>query len=182
GGRISYPAADRHPMLRLLLGVSLGANGVLLVGILSVFLLAQAGAFAPRPQGSATSGTPLGSPTTTAVSSPPSGADWLTVAPTSVSLGCNGGQETQMVVLANTGPQAVRWQADLVTSTGQAGIAVDPNNGELAAGTSLTIKLHNTTHGGGQGTGGQHGVIRFTPENPAAGAPPSLNYTTVGCH
>lgn len=183
--RTEHPVGDRRSPLRTLLGVSLGANALLLVlvGLLSALLLAQAGAFAPHAPGSGAPGATLSSPTTSATASPSSGAGWLTVAPTSVSLGCNGGQETQMVVLANTGQQDVQWQAEIIGSTGQAGIEVDPQEGELAAGASLTINLHNTTHvGGGQGSAGQRGVIRFTPEAPEAGAPPSLTYTTVGCH
>jgi hypothetical protein len=172
-----------RPTPKTLLGVSLGANAVLLISLLGVFLLAHAGAFAPGAQGNVTPGTVLGSPSTTATSSPASTQGWLTVAPTSVSLGCNGGQETQMVVLTNSGSQSVQWQAEIVASTGQAGIEVDPNEGELAAGTNLTIKIHNTTHaGGGHGSAGQSGVIRFTAQTSDAGTPPSLNYTTVGCH
>src|SRR5258706_5010613 len=50
-------------------------------------------------------------------------ARWLRVDPTSVQLACGegggGGQQTQVVVLANRGPQPVQWQASLSVPTDQ---------------------------------------------------------------
>jgi hypothetical protein len=145
-------------------------------------LLGHAGFFplARSPAHSAP-GVSLPSPTLTPTTTP--GAGWLQVDQTSVQLGCGqgegGGQQTQVVVLANRGPQPVQWQVSLSVPTDQAGVEVSPSEGELASGASTTIQLQLHRHD--QSAGQQQGVVRFVPETPEAGPPPSLTYTTVGC-
>jgi hypothetical protein len=162
-----------------LLRVSLGANVVLVVllGLLGVLVLSHAGPFAAG----GSSGAARGSPTATASPDPLSG--WLQVAPSTVQLGCDAGQRAQVVVLTNTGPQRVHWQVVLDGSASPAGIAIDPDQGDIEAGASLSVQLQNTTRASGpRRVSGQQGVIRFAPTAAEAGASPSLSYTTVGCH
>jgi len=159
------------------LAVSLVANGALLVALVSVLLVARAGFFAPHssftpPAPSATSAASA----TNALASPTPSGGWLQVAPSSVQLGCDGGQDTQFVVLANMGAADVQWQAVFSVSADQAGIEVDPMQGNLSAGTSIALQIHNTSQ-----ADAQHGVIRFAPDSSAAGEAPSLSYTTSSC-
>ena len=97
--------------------------------------------------------------------------------PSSVQLRCGeGGQQTQVVVLKNTGPQTVDWQVAFSLPADQAGVMVYPQQGELAAGDTVLVQLQNTT----QSTG-QQGAVDFAPASPEAGPPASLSYTTTGC-
>lgn len=177
--------ASKGPASALLLRVSLGANGVLvlLVGLLGAFLLSHTATLGlgGSNTGSSTPGVASGTPTIMASPAPLSG--WLQVAPSAVQLGCDGDQRTQVVVLTNTGSQKVHWQAVLSGSASPAGIAVTPTQGDLDAGASLPIQMQNTTRSTGpQRSSGQQGVIRFAPESAEAGTSPSLSYTTAGCH
>jgi hypothetical protein len=182
-GRASTPRSsapwDRQQMV---LGMSLAANGVLLASLLLLLFLARAGAFSPSSS-SAQSAPPAPAPTATPTSphltpsaslTPLSG--WLQVAPTSVQLGCDGGQQTQFAVLTNTGPEDLQWRAAFAVPTDQAGMEVSPQQGDLRAGTSVTLQIHNRSQ-----SAGQQGVMSFDPGTPAAGTPPTLSYTTVGC-
>ena len=181
GGTPIWPASGRRaqPSQRssawdgraVLLGVSVGAN-VLLLGLLCSLLLARAGDFSPR--GPAAPSTPPSVATT----SPSPASGWLQVSPTRVQLGCGQGQQTQVAVLANTGPQSVRWQVKFDVPTEQAGIVVSPTSGTLAAGTS--VALHLQSHNGKQNAV-QQGVVRFAPQTSAAGPAPSLSYTSKSC-
>ncbi len=166
-------------LLPLALGASLGVNVALLLGLVSVLTLARAGAFAP-PRSSAAASAALGTPTSAALSTPtptsPLSSGWLQVAPTAVQLGCDGDQQTQTVVLTNTGPHRVQWQAVFSIPTDQAGIEVSPNQGGLRAGARVEIQVRTTTP-----STSQQGVIRFEPDSSDAGMAPSLSYTTTGC-
>jgi hypothetical protein len=104
------------------------------------------------------------------------------VAPGSVSLGCAGDQRHQFVVLVNTGPQPVQWQANLSLPQDQAGVTVSPNQGQLNAGASVPLQIQSQPPAAGaQGSAIQQGVIRFAPLAPAAGPAPSVRYTAVSC-
>lgn len=171
----------------LVLRISLGANLVLLLllGLLCALVLSHLGALASGgPTGSSVTGAALSSPPVAA--SPTTLSGWLQVSPESVQLGCDGDQRTQVVVLANTGPQTVHWQAvpaESGSATAAAGISISPNQGDLDAGASRAIQLQNTTRSSGpQRSSGQQGVIRFAAAAAEAGTPPSLSYSTVGCH
>jgi hypothetical protein len=177
----------------LALGVSLGANIVLLLGLIGVILLIQAGAFASGGVfGSSTRGGAVGSPSATSspASSPSPNASWLQITPSSVQLGCESGQRSQTLTLQNTGTAKVRWQAKFSLLSQQTGVTMSPLQGDLAAGRSVSIQLQNTTRSGGQGGSGRQGVITFTATSSDDsqgsgsdfGAPATLSYTTTGCH
>jgi hypothetical protein len=187
GGTPIWPASGRRTQLpphssawdgrTVLLAVSLGAN-VLFLGVLCSLLLARAGIFSPRgPAAQSTQGTSAPSVALSSPSPTPT-SGWLRVTPASVQLGCAAGQQTQVVVLANTGPQRVRWQVQFDVPTEQAGVTVSPSEGNLAAGArvALQIQLHNQSQ-----DAGQQGVIRFAPQTSAAGPAPSLSYTSMSC-
>lgn len=175
GGRIAT-----RGMLPLALGASLGVNVALLLGLVGVLALARAGALSPSrtsAAGSAAAGTPtsaaLSTPTATPTS--PLSAGWLQVAPSSVQLGCDGAQQTQYVVLTNSGPQDVQWQA-VFAGADQASIEVAPTQGDLHAGASVVLQIHNRSR-----AANQQGVIRFEPDSSDAGTAPSLSYSSTGC-
>jgi hypothetical protein len=182
---------DRWPhgyVSALALGASLCANVVLLLALLALLALLLLGhvglGAASGPVGSAAAGTALSSPTTAAASPTPL-SGWLKVTPSSVQVGCTDAQKTQFVVLENTGPQRVQWQATVAGAVGQAGqvgVALSPDHGDLDAGASLPIQVQNTTHASGsQGSTSQQGVIHFAATSADAGAAPGLSYTAVGC-
>jgi hypothetical protein len=163
--------------LAIALAVSLVANGVLLGALVSALVFARTGAFAPHEASSlSTPGATGVASATIASASPTPGGGWLHVAPTSVRLGCDGGQDTQFVVLANTGVADVQWQVEFSVSADQAGVAVDPMQGDLSAGTSVALQISNTFQ-----AGAQRGVLRFAPDSSAAGEAPGLSYTTSSC-
>jgi hypothetical protein len=170
------PTWNGHPIV---LGISLMANGVLLASLVGVLFLAQAGAFAPpsssRP--SAPQGSALGSSNATPTPSLTPASGRLQVAPTSVQLGCDGGQQTQVVVLTNSGPEDVQWQVALDVSTNQSAVTISPRHGDLRAGTSVSIQIQNRNYN----SAAQQGVIRFEPQTPTAEPAPSLSYTSSGC-
>jgi hypothetical protein len=172
----------------LAFGISLGANVVLLlglVGLLGVLWLSQAGApgglSGQTARGGSTRGAALSSPTTTADLA--QGAGWLQVTPSSVQLRCGeGGQQTQVVVLKNTGPQTVDWQVTFSVPQQQAGVVVDPQQGELDAGASIPIQVQTTTQSTGRhGGSGQQGAMSFAPAGSASNPPANLTYTIAGC-
>jgi hypothetical protein len=179
----------------LAFGISLGANVVLLaalLGALGLFWLSQAGAFAPSgasgqpaPVGSA-HGVARSSPTATAgpVASPTlsPGTGWLQITPSSVQLSCGDGQQSQVVLLENTGSQTVDWQVAYSVPQQQASVVVDPQQGELDAGDTMLVQLQIMTQSTDQhGGSGPQGAIDFAPMTPDAGPPARLTYTTVGC-
>lgn len=176
----------------LLLGASLGANAILLVGLLSFLLLGHSGFFSPgnastsspptvsTPSVTLRSPIPTSSPAPTATPTPDTG--WLQLMPSSVHLGCNNGQQMQFVVLINNGPAPVQWQVNISVPANQAALNISPNQGTLNAGTSMPLQIQNQTHANGpQGVANQQGVIDFVVDTPAAGAPPHLSYTALGC-
>ncbi len=174
-----YAGVARPTTLAAILAVSIGANVALIAALLAVVLLARAGYFAP----SARTGTGAGISTTSTASTTPSpspsatpSAGGLQVLPTSVQLGCDSGQQSQYVVLKNTGSASVNWVVEISGGSDQAGVSISPRHGALRPGTSISIRLQNTSNGDGR-----QGVISFTTDSQTAGSPPTLSYTTAGC-
>ncbi len=169
-----------------MLGASLGVNVVLLIVLLSVMILDHGG-FSPgngpigfsSPLSRVSTASPragIATPTAT-----PAGG-WLQVTPTNLQLSCNGGQQTQFVVLKNTGTEPVQWQVIFSEPADQVGVNINPNQGTLNAGSSTPLQIQNQTHAHGpQGVDGQRGTIEFNAEIVGAGPSPNITYTTVGC-
>jgi hypothetical protein len=184
----SHPSSINY-LLPLMLGASLLLNVILLLGLLSILVFGRSGLFSQ-------SGAPSGSPSLissgstasprvsspTVVSSPTAATGWLQVTPTSVQLGCSGNQQTQFVLLKNTGTEPVQWQVVFSVPADQAGVNVNPNQGTLNPGSNMPVQIQNQTHAHGpQGVPSQQGSVDFNPATPDAGPSPSLAYTTVGC-
>jgi hypothetical protein len=176
GPRRSFPWRAPSPVLVASLEVSLGINISLIMILVTVFVLARAGYFAPRISSLSTPPASTTNAVASVTSATTSSGGWLQVAPTSVQVGCDGGQQTQFVVLANTGPQDVQWQAVFPASADQAGVEMSRMQGNLRAGTSIALQIHSTSQ-----SVGQQGVIHFEADTPDAGASPSLSYTSAGC-
>jgi len=169
----------------VLLAASLGLNVALFIGLVSVLILGHAGLLSVG--GSPSSPTPVvsGLASPTAASSPTSALGWLQVNPSSITLGCDNGQQTQIVALANTGTAPVQWQATFSPQVSGGSLDVSPNQGTLRPGTSVSIQIRNRTHASDQqGGADQQGTIQFDPVNsntPGVGASPSLSYTMASC-
>ena len=176
--RQRYSAGVARPTtLAAILAVSIGANVALIAALLAVVLLARAGYFAPSPlAGTGISAT--STMTTTPAPSPSAtpAAGRLQVTPTSVQLGCDSGQQSQYVVLINSGSDSVDWQLEVSGGSDQSGVSISPRHGTLRPGTSIVIRLQNISNGNGQ-----QGVITFNSDTQAAGSTPTLSYTTAGC-
>lgn len=163
----------------MLLGISVGANVVLLIGLVGVLVFAHAGVFAPSSSTPPASASTQNAKSTTqlpSVPSPTTVTDWLQVDPTSVQLGCGDGQQTQSVVLSNRGSQELEWQADIPAGTDQPSIDLSPDHGQLDAGASVTVEIQRQHH-----SDGQQGLIHIEVAPQAAGSPTSLRYTVEGC-
>jgi len=180
-------AAEHVPSGRMretMFGLSLVGNVVLLASVLGVLAFIQLGLFA---QGGAsrqpTTNFTLSSPSATMTASPSPSPDAaaLQVTPSSVRLSCAGDQRTQVVTLQNSGAMTVQWRATF--SMQKPGVTVSPQQGELAAGDSMSIQVQTTTKSTGPQSGsGRQGMISFMPTNLDSGQPAELSYTTVGCH
>jgi hypothetical protein len=168
------------------LATSLGVNVVLLVVLLGVLVLDRGGFSQSNvPAGSSSSlsrvtnsGSKAGIDTPTAA--PVNG--WLQVTPTNLQLSCNNGQQTQFVVLKNTGTEQIQWQAIFSEPAAQVGVNVTPNQGTLNPGASVPLQIQNQTYSHGpQGVAGQQGTIELNSETVGAGPSPDITYATVGC-
>jgi hypothetical protein len=159
-------------------GLSLVGNVVLLASVLGVLALIQMGLYAQggttrQPTTTFTLSSP--SATMTVSPSPSLDATALQVTPSSVRLSCAGDQRTQVVTLQNSGAMTVQWRATF--SIQKPGVTVSPQQGELAAGDSMSVQVQNTAK-----STGRHGMISFIPTNLDSGQPAQLSFTTVGCH
>ncbi len=183
--RHNQPSSSSHNRTPLVLGASLCANVVLLIVLLSVLVLTHGG-FSPSkvPVGfsSPVSRVSTVSPRASIDTPTATPAGWLEVTSTNLQLACNNGQQTQFVVLKNTGSEPVPWQVLFSLPANQVGVNVTPNQGTLPAGSTTAIQIQNQTRAHGpQGVAVQQGTIEFNPEVVGAGPPPTITYTTVGC-
>ncbi|HEV2458266.1 MAG TPA: protein kinase [Ktedonobacterales bacterium] len=164
-------------LTRLFSAAAIAAIGAVVLALIVVFVaLALAGA--PSPGHGAISAahvlpTPTATQVPTATPSPTPVINWLTVAPTSVSLGCSSKTKAAEVVLRNLGPDQVRWSAGVPWL---GGIGVSPGQGTLPTDNSVTITLTNTSI-----IFGHQGTISFRPTDKRAGQPAALTYATQPC-
>ena len=165
----------RSAVLGVSLALSLGANAALLIALLVLLALSRSGYFSPLSSSNPSS-SPSASGNATPAPSPTTSSGWLHVAPTEVHVGCDNGQQTQYVVLANSGSEDIEWQAQFSVPADQAAVVVSPRQGEIRAGTSIVLRVQIRTR-----IGAQTGEIRFNSDTSAAGSSPTLTYTTVNC-
>jgi len=186
-----WPTQRHQPPIRrqvnaMLFFISLAANIILLLSLFALVVLGRNGLLAPGNSAangnlaSANATTSAHSASATAASrassSTPVNANWLEVTPSQIQLGCSNNQQTQTIMLANSGPNQLHWHAVLSRTGDRAGVSLSPDQGNLNAGASVAIQVQDRFH-----TNGQQGTIRFVPDTSAAGAAPSLSYSTAGC-
>ncbi len=113
------------------------------------------------------------SPTNTPTAQPsPDVTNWLSASPTTLTFGCATGK-TQHITLKNLGPQTVTWDA---TVTPSLGITLSMHSGDLASGSSASIKVTKASS-----IASIYGVITFTPNDPSAGQPATVTYSAPPC-
>jgi hypothetical protein len=176
--REQRPAASGRSPHGWVLATALGASAVLLLSVLSLLamigLTGRIGLFAP----SGSTGPSAPAPSTASpTASTATASGWLQVAPTTVRFGCSDHQRTQIVVLENRGTGPVHWQASLVVSPDEAGVAISPGDGDLGAGESTAIQLQSTSQ-----SARQQIVISFGATDAQAGPPASVSFSAVGCN
>lgn len=145
-------------------------------GLLSTF--ANVSMNAPGGQISGGAANPLLTVTATATAtvapSPTPVANWLVVQPTYANLGCSSGSKSIQVIMQNLGSADTSWSADVPLL---GGVSLTPSSGDVPAGGSVALTLSNTSL-----FVSHQGTIIFTADNPQAGQPATLRYTTRACH
>ncbi len=119
--------------------------------------------------------TPTATPTPRPTATPTPPPNWLVVTPNHINLDC-GANKTVKVKLTNLGDGDTWWSVDGPVLFG--GIAVDPWVSFLSSGGHTTITITNNSVAA---LGGNKGTLKFKPNNPNAGDPAELTYTTQGC-
>ncbi len=131
-------------------GARLSPALVAAIGVALVVLLAMAvtlggliggnnpfGAFVgpvAGPQATATiTPLPTATPSPTPSPTPTPPANWLSVEPSAISLGCNGSKRTQYVSLTNLGDKKLAWTESTQGSTFIVGVTVNPKDGTIDA-------------------------------------------------
>jgi serine/threonine protein kinase len=166
------PPRRRAPAVLRLAAVAAVVLGILALAPV-LWALASGFVLASGPSAPARS-APSPTATATATPSPTPVADWLRVAPASVSLGCAKRNKSAQVVLRNLGPEQTGWAAS-VPFLG--GVSVSPSHGSsLPSGRSVTITVTNTSL-----FVSHQDTITFKATDELAGSPASLSYTTQSC-
>jgi serine/threonine protein kinase len=148
----------------------------------ATFLGALASHGAPNPTATVAHGVahaPLPTATSTplATATPTAPANWLTVSPETISLGCKGTKKSATVTIRNAGPRTVSWEAQIPKNLfGSDDVTVSPASGEIHAGGSATITVTNRT------PSTEHSnYIALQLGNEDAGQPPVIAYTVAAC-
>jgi hypothetical protein len=120
---------------------------------------------------------PTATPTPLATATPTAPANWLTVSPETISLGCKGTKKSATVTIRNAGPRAVSWEAQIPQNLfGSDDVTVSPGSGEVHAGGSATITVTNRT------PSTEHSnYLALQLGNEDAGQPPEIAYSVAAC-
>ena len=87
---------------------------------------------------------PTATATSIATATATAPANWLTVSPDSVSLGCHSGKRSAVVTLSNVGPHTVSWEAQIPQNMfGSSDVSVSPSSAELKPGSSIKVTITN---------------------------------------
>ncbi|HEU0026583.1 MAG TPA: hypothetical protein VFQ25_05655, partial [Ktedonobacterales bacterium] len=76
--------------------------------------------------------------------SPTPPANWLSVQPTTISLGCKGAKTSQNVYLTNQGPDKLEWQEHTQSNSILTGVTVSPDSGTIDPGHTQKIEVQNS--------------------------------------
>jgi serine/threonine protein kinase len=186
GGAPAWPVPQdqrRNAIVTAPLLVLLGGGIVVLLAIaLVVGMVGQNGFLALGP-GTGTPGASAGphgaaTPTITPRPSPtatPIPKNWLRVSTTSITLACKSGKRSARITLKNIGPDTVDWRASVDGGFGT-GISLNPSDGSLDRGESVTITATNNSL-----FFGHQGTITFIPDSASAGESPVVQYSTSAC-
>lgn len=118
--------------------------------------------------------TPTATPLPTPSPTPLLPANWLSINPDSVQMGCKSSKLKAYVRLTNDGPTSLDWyeRAESLLP----GVSAYPASGSLEAGHTVTITLTNTDV-----IFNHDGALDFIPKDPDAGAPAVISYS-VTCY
>ena len=163
--------------------VLLALASVLVIALGAATVLgALASRGAPNPTATVAHGVahaPLPTATSTplATATPTAPANWLTVSPETISLGCKGTKKSATVTIRNAGPRAVSWEAQIPQNLfGSKDVSVSPTSGEVHAGGSATITVTNRT------PSTEHSnYIQLQLSNEDAGQAPVIAYSVATC-
>jgi tRNA A-37 threonylcarbamoyl transferase component Bud32 len=179
-----WPGAGSRPPRR--------RSGRWVIGIAAALALVLALAAAASLNGFATSligGQAFGSPVATGsphavlptatATKPPTPTvppNWLSVSPTSITLGCRSNNHSQGVRLTNHGPTRLSWSALIPTTVGLDEVSVSPSSGPLDSGKSVIITITNRAT-----FFAYHNAVQFQPHNSDAGADAVVHFTANRC-
>lgn len=145
----------------LVFGIGLGLGNILYGTGGGLF--SSGGAGTPRP--AVVSPTALPTATATVL------ANWLSVSPQSITLGCKNSNHSKSVTLTNNGPDKLDWTATIPTNfLGQPEVSLSSRSGELDAGRHTTITITNRSLVSHQD------AVRFQPADSEGGAPAVVHY------
>jgi serine/threonine protein kinase len=182
----AWPGAHRRPVRRWNMRWLAGSIAAFVV----IFALAVAvglgsmnsGLLAGQPARTPSAvvrSSPAALPTPTATIPPtqiPIPANWLSVSPASLTLGCSTTEHSQIVRLTNAGPTSVRWSAIATTFAGQPEVALSQTSGTLSSGQTTRITVTNRAV-----IFAHQGSITFRPKSSDAGDNAVVAFTVSPC-
>src|SRR5258707_15697254 len=152
----------------LVFGIGLGLGNILYGSGGGLFSNGAGGTSRPAVLSPTVSPSP--SPTATTL------ANWLSVTPKSITLGCKQSNHSARVTLANDGPDKLEWTATIPSYLRLAEVSVTPSSGELESGRHTTITITNRSF-----IAPHQDSVSFQPADPEAGAPALVQFDAAGC-
>jgi hypothetical protein len=141
----------------LVFGIGLGLGNILYGSGGGLFSGGAGGTSRPAVLSPTVSPSP--SPTATTL------ANWLTVTPTSITLGCKNSNHSKSVRLTNNGPSTLQWTATIPKNfLGQSEVSASPSSGRLESRRTVSITITNRSLVPHQDS------VSFQPANSEGGA------------
>jgi len=147
----------------LVFGIGLGLGNILYGTGGGLF--SSGGAGTPRPAVVSPTVSPSPSPTATVL------ANWLSVSPTSITLGCSKNNHSKTVKLTNNGPDTLEWTATIPSNFGLPEVSVSPSSGGLESGHTTSITITNRTF-----LGSHQDSVSFQSADSEGGAPAVVQF------
>jgi hypothetical protein len=147
----------------LVFGIGLGLGNILYGSGGGLFSGGAGGTSRPAVLSPTVSPSP--SPTATVL------ANWLSVSPTSITLGCSKNNHSKTVKLTNSGPDTLQWTAAIPTNfLGQNEVRVSPTSGRLDSRRTVSITITNLSIISHQD------AVSFQPANSEGGTPAVVQF------